>query len=252
MPSKDYKKKNKVGIIIQARMGSRRLPGKIMKLINSKPILFHMLKQIKQSQLHDEIIICTSNKKENDSVRNFCKKNNISCFSGSENNLVNRYYLAAKKYDIKTIVRLTADCPLIDPKIIDNCIKKFNSRKYDFVANTSPPYGKSFPDGVDVEVFSFNTIETVNWECKNKQDLEHVTPYIWRKKSRFKLYRSDLKENLSKYRFTLDYEEDLILIKKILLNFNKSKKKINMGNVVDFLKNKDVYLINKKQNSFAI
>jgi len=245
---KDSKKKNKVGIIIQARMGSKRFPGKIMKLINNKPILFHMLRQIKKSNLYDEIIFCTSIKKENDVVRKFCKKNKIICFSGSENNLVNRYYLTAKKYKIDVIVRLTADCPLIDPTIIDLCIKKFLSRNYDFVANTSPPYKKSYPDGVDVEVFSFKTIEIVNRECKSKNDLEHVTPYIWRKKKRFNLFRFELKKNLFKYRFTLDYKEDFILIRKVLLNFYKKRKKITMKNVVNYIKqHKNVYLLNNKK-----
>ena len=176
---KDYKK-NKVGIIIQARMGSQRLPGKVMRKIKNKPILYYMLKQIKRSSFHDIIIVATSKKKENDIIRNFCKKNKINCFSGSEYNLVNRYFLAAKKYQINTIVRLTADCPLIDPDIIDQSISKFLSKKYDFVANTSPPFKKTYPDGV--EVFSFNLIKKVNFECKNKNDLEHVTPFIWRKK----------------------------------------------------------------------
>ena len=106
------------------------------------------------------------------------------------------------------------------------CIEKFLLNNFDFVANTSPPYGKSYPDGVDVEVFSLKTIHIVNRECTNKYDLEHVTPYIWRKKRRFKLFRFELEENLSKYRFTLDYKEDLILIKKIILNLYKNKRKL--------------------------
>ena len=118
MPLKDFKK-NKVGIFVQARMGSKRLPGKIMMKVNGNPMLYYMLKQIKKSKWYDEIIIATSLKKENDIVRNFCLKNKINCFSGSENNLVNRFYLCAKEYKLDTIVRLTADCPLIDPKIID-------------------------------------------------------------------------------------------------------------------------------------
>jgi spore coat polysaccharide biosynthesis protein SpsF len=248
---KDSKKKNKVGIIIQARMGSQRLPGKVMNKIKNKPILFYMLEQIKKSTLYDKVIIATSVKKENNVIRNFCKKNKITCFSGSENNLVNRYYLCAKKHNINTIVRLTGDCPLIDPQIIDLSIKKFLSGKYDFVANTSPPYNKSFPDGVDVEVFSFKVIESVNFKCKNKNDLEHVTPYIWRKKKRFNLYRFELKNNLSKYRFTLDYEEDFILIKEILINLYKNRKKITMNNVINYIKkNKNIYLLNHKRNSF--
>jgi spore coat polysaccharide biosynthesis protein SpsF (cytidylyltransferase family) len=251
MPLKDFRKRNKVGIIVQARMGSKRLPGKIMKLVNNKPNLFHMIKQIKKSKLYNKIIICTSKKKENNIVRTFCKQNKIICFSGSENNLVNRYYLAAKKYNIDVIVRLTADCPLIDPKIIDMCIKKFLTKNYDFVANTSPPHGKSYPDGVDVEVFSFETIKIVNNECKSRSDLEHVTPFIWRKKSRFKLFRFELKKNFSKYRFTLDYKEDFLLIKKIIINFNKNKKLITMKNVVNFLKkNKNIYFLNNKKNLF--
>ena len=245
-------KKNKVGIIIQARMGSKRFPGKIMKKVNGKPILYYMINQIKKSRLSDKIILATSIKKENNIVRNFCKKNKLSCFSGSENNLVNRYYLCAKEHRLDVIVRLTADCPLIDPEIIDLCIKKFLSKKYDFVANTSPPYNKTYPDGDDVEVFSFKTIENVNKVCKSKKDLEHVTPYIWRKNKKFKLYRFNLKKNLSKYRFTLDYKEDLILIKKILINLYNKRKKITMDNVVNYIeKNRDIYLINYKRNFFA-
>lgn len=247
---KDYKK-NKVGIIIQARMGSQRLPGKVMRKIKNKPILYYMLKQIKRSSLHDIIIVATSKKKENDIIRNFCKKNKINCFSGSEYNLVNRYFLAAKKYHINTIVRLTADCPLIDPDIIDQSISKFLSKKYDFVANTSPPFKKTYPDGVDVEVFSFNLIKKVNFECKNKNDLEHVTPFIWRKKKRFNLFRFELKNNLSKYRFTLDYKEDFLLIREILINLYKKRKKITMKSVVNYIKqNKDIYLLNNKRNLF--
>ena len=249
---KGYKKKNKVGIIIQARMGSQRLPGKVMNKVKNKPILHHMLKQVKKSKLHDLIVIATSLKKENEIIRNFCKKNKIKCYSGSENNLVNRYYLAAKKYNINIIVRLTADCPLIDPEIIDQGINKFLTDKYDFVANTSPPFKKSYPDGVDVEVFSFQLIKRVNFECKNKKDLEHVTPYIWRKKKRFNLFRFELKQNLSKYRFTLDYKEDFILIKQILINLYKKQKKITMKNVVNFIKqNKDIYLLNNNRNPYS-
>ena len=249
---RDYKTKNKVGIIIQARMGSKRLPGKVMSKILNKPILHYMLNQVRRSVLHDKIVIATSIKKENNIIRNYCKKNNINCFSGSENNLVNRYYLAAKKYNIDVIVRLTADCPLIDPQIIDQCIKKFYNNNYDFVANTSPPYKKTYPDGVDVEVFSFDLIKLVNDKCKSKNDLEHVTPYIWRKKKKFKLFRFELKKNLAKYRFTLDYKEDFLIIKEIIINLYKKRKKITMENVVNFInKNKNIYLIKKKRNLFS-
>jgi len=249
---KDSKKNiNKVGIIVQARIGSKRFLGKVMKKVNNKPILYYMLKQIQKSTLYDKIIIATSKRKENNIIRQFCKKNKLICFSGSENNLVNRYYLTAKKNKIDTIVRLTADCPLIDPQIIDLCIKKFLSKKYDFVASTSPPFNKSYPDGMDVEVFSFETIEKVNHVCKNKKDLEHVTPYIWRKKKRYKLYRFELEKNLSNYRLTLDYKEDFLLIKKILINLYNKKKKITMNKIINHLKkNKKIFLLNYKKNPY--
>ena len=250
MLSKDSKNRNKVGIIIQARMGSKRLPGKIMKSIENKPILFYMINQIKKSKLYNEIIICTSKKKKNDVVRKFCKNNKIICFSGDENNLVKRYYLAAKKFNIDIIVRLTADCPLIDPVVIDLCINKFLSKKYDFVANTSPPVNSTYPDGMDVEVFSFKTLEQVNLNCKSKNDLEHVTPYIWRKKKKFKQLKLNLEKNFSHLRLTLDYQEDYTLIKKIITYFNKNKLDINLKNIIIFFKkNKNLLEINKIRNN---
>lgn len=249
MLSKDFNNKKKIGIIVQARMGSKRYPGKIMKVINKKPILFHMLKQLKKARLHNKIIISTSIGKENDLVRKFCKKNKISCFSGSENNLVNRYYLSAKKHKIDIIVRVTADCPLIDPKIIDFCIKKFLNNNYDFVANTSPPYNQTYPDGMDVEVFSYNTLKYVNRVCKNSFDLEHVTPFIWRNKKTFKLHKIKSKENLSYFRLTLDYIEDFKLIEKIIVYFEKNKISLTLKNIAKYLNsNHNTYSINKKRN----
>ena len=246
---KGSKKNFLVGIIVQARIGSKRLRGKVLKKINNKPMLYYMLKQIKKSSFYDKIIITTSKKKENNPIRNFCKKRKIICFSGSENNLVNRYYLSAKENNIDIIVRVTADCPLIDPKIIDESIKKFVTKNYDFVANTSPPYNQTYPDGMDVEVFSYNTLKYVNRVCKNSFDLEHVTPFIWRNKKTFKLYKIKSKKNLSNLRLTVDYIEDFKLIEKIIVYFEKNKINMTLKNIEKYLNsNHNIYSINKSRN----
>ncbi len=239
----------KIAAIIQARIGSTRLPKKAMLKVLNKPLLHYMIGQVKKSKKINDIIIVTSIKKENSVIRNFCKKNGIKCFSGSDKNLVNRYYLAAKKFNIDIIVRLTSDCPLIDSHIIDKLIEKYTSSKYDFVANTSPPYNLTYPDGMDVEIFSSKILKFVNSKCKIKTDLEHVTPYIWRKKKKFKQFKQNLKKNLSHLRLTVDYSEDFELIRNIIIYFKKNKININLNNIRKYLaSNPDVYLINKKRN----
>jgi spore coat polysaccharide biosynthesis protein SpsF len=241
--------KKKVAAIIQARVGSTRLPKKAMLKIEGKPLLEYMISQVKKSSTIDEIIVATSKKSSNNIIRSFCKKNNINCYSGSENNLVERYCEAAKSFGVSTIVRLTSDCPLIDPQIIDKCVKKFINSKYDFVSNTSTLDSSSYPDGMDVEVFSYNTLKYVNRVCKNDTDLEHVTPFIWRKRTFFKIFKLKLKKDLSHYRLTIDYKEDLELTKKIIVFFKKKKITINLKNIINFLmKNKNIYLINKVRN----
>lgn len=241
--------KNKIAAIIQARIGSRRLPKKAMLKILNKPLLGYMVDQVKKSKKIKEIIIATSKSNENNAIRSFCKKNKIKCYSGSETNLVERYCGAVKLFGVSTIVRLTSDCPLIDPEVIDKCLEKYISSEYDFVANTSPPYNSSYPDGMDVEIFSSNTLDYVNQVCKNYSDLEHVTPFIWRKKSFFKLFKCNLKKNLSHYRLTVDYKEDFNLIKEIITHFKKNEINISLQNIESFLeKNEDIYAINKMRN----
>jgi spore coat polysaccharide biosynthesis protein SpsF len=239
----------KIAAIIQARIGSTRLPRKAMLKIKGKPLLFYMIQQVKKSDKLNDIIVITSKKKENNIIRNFCIKNNINCFSGDEKNLVKRYFQAAKKYNVDIIVRLTSDCPLIDPRVIDKCINKFLSLKYDFVGNTSPPFNLTYPDGMDVEIFSKETLKYVFDNCKNTSDLEHVTPFIWRKKKFFKLCKLDSKKNLSKFRLTVDYKEDFILVKKIIEYFLANEIKINLKNIIFFLNNNSkVYSLNKMYN----
>ena len=147
---------DKIGCIIQARVLSTRLPGKILLNGVDKPLLLHTIERLKQCKKLDMIIVATTNLKIDNVIFNLCKKNKILVFRGHPTNLLKRYYTCAKRFNLKNIVRITSDCPLIDYKLVDIMINKFAKLKIDYLSNVHPP---SFPDGFDVEIFSFQAIQ---------------------------------------------------------------------------------------------
>lgn len=221
-----------IGAIIQARMGSSRLPGKIMLPILGKPVLLHMVKRIKKSFKIDEIIIATSLNKSDDVIEEFCINEKIKFYRGSENDVLSRYYEAAKKFSVDTIVRLTSDTPLLDPKVIDKVILKYNEKKYDFVSNFFP-LPRTYPDGYNVEVFSMKVLDLVNIEAKKPSDREHVTTFITMQPERFKIFRVDSVKDLSKYRLNLDYKEDYELIRAVYDGLNNYK--MDLEDIISWL-----------------
>ena len=241
--------KKKIVAIVQARIGSSRLPGKAMKLIAGKPMLSYQIDQIKKSKKISQIVIATTNLKKDRVIINFCKKNKIKYYAGSEKNVLQRFFFASLKYKADIVVRLTSDCPLIDPSIIDKAIRIFNVGNYDYVSNTCPTKGATYTDGMDVEVFDVFSLTTAYIKCKKKGDKEHVTHFFWKRNNRFKIFRFDLKKNYRFYRLTVDYIEDFILIKKIIIYFKKNKKLITYTNIIKFLKqNKKIAKINSYHN----
>ena len=163
--------------IIQARMGSTRLPGKVLKRIDGRPMLSYLLDRVLKSTKIDKVIIATSILAIDDPIEDHCKEYGVDCFRGSENDVLSRYYECAKKYNADVIVRLTADCPLADPNVIDDVIKIFECNNVDYCANTVPV--STFPDGTDVEVFSMNALEKAFNEVKDPHFREHVTFQFW-------------------------------------------------------------------------
>ncbi len=241
--------KKKIVAIIQARIGSTRLPRKAMKLIMGKPMLSYQIKQVKKSKAITQIVVATTNLKKDNAIVSFCKKNRINWYAGSEKNVLERFFFTSLKYKADIIVRLTSDCPLIDPNIIDKAVKIFNSGNYDYVSNTCPSKGATYTDGMDVEVFDFFSLLTAYLKCKKKSDKEHVTHFFWKKIKDFKIFRFDLKKNYRFYRLTVDYIEDFILIKNIIIYFKKNKKEITFPNIVKFLKkNYKMAAINSLRN----
>ena len=232
-------KKLNLNIIIQARFNSTRLKGKILKKVNDKEILLIMIERLKKYKSN---IIINISKKNPDGIVNFCKKNKIKYFVGSDSDVLKRYYDCATKFKSKIIVRIPSDCPLIDPKIVEKGIRLFLNNKYSYISNIINP---TFIDGNDVEIFNYKILKSINNKAKSKFDREHVTTFLRRNLKRYKYKNFGSNKNLSKeYRYTLDYPEDLFLIKKII---NKLGFYCNYSKICNFLiKNKKISKINKK------
>jgi spore coat polysaccharide biosynthesis protein SpsF (cytidylyltransferase family)/RimJ/RimL family protein N-acetyltransferase len=226
--------------IIQARMGSTRLPGKVMRNILGKPVLWHVINRVSKAKLIDGLIVATTVKLEDDISAEFCERNDILVFRGSENDVLDRYYQCAKKYNIKDIVRITADCPLHDPNVIDVVIREYLREVYDYVSNTIE---YTFPDGLDVEVFSFDVLENAWKNAKLPSEREHVTPFI-RKNEEFKKKNVSSSKKYPPYRLTLDYPEDYQFIKRIYEGIGKEM--FNIDDIIKFLeKNPELLKLNQ-------
>jgi spore coat polysaccharide biosynthesis protein SpsF len=232
--------------IIQARMGSTRLPGKVLKDIKGQPMLWHVINRVSYSELIDKIVVATTDNKEDDKIEYFCKTNDISSYRGSQKDVLDRYYQVARIYQADLIIRITSDCPLIDPSIIDKAIRNYsdNKKKVDYVSNTLE---RTYPRGMDVEVFSFRTLETAWQKAKKRYHREHVTPFIYENYDLFRFSNIKNNENLSYLRLTVDEEKDLELVREI---YKKLYKKNNMFYLEDIVKLFEAYpelkLVNKE------
>lgn len=222
-----------ISAIIQARMGSTRLPKKVLKNIENKPMLWHIIQRVKKAELVDKIIIATTIKEEELPIAGVAEKTRVDFFRGSENDVLDRYYRAAKKYKAKVIVRITADCPLIDPRIVDKVVKYFLENDFDYVGNTLK---RTYPDGLDTEVFSYRALEKAWREAKKSSEREHVTSYIWNHPQMFKLSNVENNKDFSYMRWTVDEERDLKFVREIYKRLYKKGKIFYMRDVLKLLK----------------
>lgn len=226
----------KVIAVIQARMGSTRLPRKVMLDLSGKPVLWHVVKRIQGSKLLDEIIVATSEDSSNDVIREFCAEHQIKCYSGSEEDVLDRFFQAARALKLEPqnlVVRITADCPLIDPDVVDQTIGALKQHQVDYASNTINP---TYPDGLDCEVMTFSSLQRAWQEAKMRSEREHVTPYIYKHPELFTLLNVTNSEDLSSFRLTLDQEEDYKLIEWIYLNLYKENNLFLMDEILDLLK----------------
>lgn len=224
----------KVVAIIQARMGSTRLPGKILKEVNGKTLLEYQIERVQRSININEIIVATTTNETDDSIVRLCRKLGIACYRGSEQDVLGRYFEAATDYGANVIVRLTSDCPLIDPIIIDDVIHCYQSNQdlLDYCSNTIK---RTFPRGLDVEVFSYEALENAHENAILDCDREHVTAYIYTNPAQFHLDGFEYKQDLSHYRWTVDTIEDLELIHKIIDALYPLNKEFLLQDVLNLL-----------------
>ena len=206
------KKKIDFLAVIQARLGSSRLPGKVLKKINNKTILEFLIDRLKFSKKINKIVIATTSSVKDKKILQILKQKKIDFYTGSEKNVLQRYYRCAKKFRAKNIIRITSDCPLLDYRIVDKVISKFEESKVDYASNSLK---LTYPDGMDFEVFNFKTLEKTYLNAKSKHDLEHVSPYIRRSK-KFKLLNISYKKNYSFLRLTVDHQDDLTLCNRVI------------------------------------
>ncbi|TSC58754.1 MAG: acylneuraminate cytidylyltransferase [Parcubacteria group bacterium Greene0416_79] len=206
-----------IAIIIQARMGSTRLPGKALKLLHGKPMLLYVVERCRQSKKAHTVAIATTDLPEDSVIAEFCNTHHIPCYRGSPDDVLNRYYHCAKNLSADTIVRITSDCPLIAPELIDECLSVFETGSFDYVSNTAPGE-RELPRGLDVEVLSFSALELAEREAKEPYEREHVTPYLSENRAgnvRVSPIVVPTREYLRPYRLTVDYPEDFLMMETI-------------------------------------
>jgi spore coat polysaccharide biosynthesis protein SpsF (cytidylyltransferase family) len=230
-----------IAAIVQARMTSSRLPGKVLKEVMGTPLLAYLIERLSFSKLIDKTILATTTNKEDDDIVDLAIKEKIPFYRGSENDVIDRYYKGAVEFKIRHIVRITSDCPLIDPYLCDKMISKYLNTKVDYIY-----MGPTFAEGLDCEVISFKALEKAWKDSVSKSEREHVTLYIYNHPELFKCLVLNNETDDSKYRFTVDEPEDLAVVKKIIEKlYHKGLNPFPTSEIKDFLdKNPDIFGLN--------
>lgn len=227
--------------IIQARMGSTRLPGKVMKQLCGKSVLAHVINRVKACPLVDEVIVATTNSTSDDLIVAESEICRAKWFRGSEEDVLERYYLAAKEYNADVVVRVTSDCPLFDHEVLTQMLDYFNTQiitgqQIDYLSNALN--GRSYPRGLDAEVFTFNALENTFLKADKLYEREHVTPYIYEHPDIFTSHSYKWEKDYSYYRWTLDTEDDFKLISNIYSELYEEENIFTTDDVLSLLENK--------------
>jgi len=210
----------KVVTILQARMTSTRLPGKVLKRASGRTMLERMLERVKEARLVDQVVVATTIDPTDDAIVKACRRYGTEVFRGSLQDVLDRYYQAAQQYQADIVVRLTADCPLIDAQLIDEVVDALITKQMDFACNRlPPPFTRTYPIGLDVEACTFTALEDAWQNATHKHEREHVLPYLYAEPGQFKMLKLDYSEDLGHLRWTLDTPQDLILLRRIYRHF---------------------------------
>ncbi len=222
---------NKTVVIIQARMGSTRLPGKVLADVAGYPLLYHVLNRARQIAEIDEVMVATTTLPADEQLLGFARRWGAPAYAGSCDDVLDRYYQAGRQTGADTIVRVTADCPLLDPEVAGSVLARFRQGDLDYASNTHPP---TFPDGLDTEVCSFETLRRAWCEGQLKSEREHVMPYIWKHPELFRLGNVTHSPDLSALRWTVDEPEDLEFVRRVF-QYMRCTPSFGMPQVLDLL-----------------
>lgn len=203
--------------IVQARVGSTRLPAKVFADLAGQPMIARVVRRVTRAARPHHVVVAIPNASRDDSLADLCRASDWPFYRGSEEDVLDRYYWAAREYDAEGVVRITSDCPLIDPGIIDDVVTLFLEGKWDYVSNTLEP--RTFPRGLDVEVFTSDALKVAWKEDANPSWREHVTPYLYRHPERFRLRGMSCDVDHSDMRWTVDTSEDLGFVRRIFNHF---------------------------------
>lgn len=231
-----------IAAIIQARMPSTRLPGKVLKEVMGKPLLGYLIERLGFCRHLDEIIIATTLNEEDEPIVLFAESSGVRLYRGSEHDVLDRFYQAARKFAVEHILHITGDCPLIDPQVCDHVVEVFLSSKVD-VVHTGPTYS----EGVDSVALSFRALERAWREATLRSEREHITLYLYNHPDLFKKVTLVNETDDSKYRFTVDEREDLFVVEKVLKAlYREGSRPFTMRDVKEFLDaNPDIYRLNQ-------
>jgi spore coat polysaccharide biosynthesis protein SpsF len=229
----------KIITVIQARMSSTRLPGKVMLPLLGKPLLIRMIERVNSAKLVGDVIVATSTNADDNEIDILCNQNNLICSRGHLTNLLDRHYQAAKQFNADAVVKIPSDCPLIDPKVIDKVIERYiNSDEFDFVSNLHPA---TYPDGNDVEIFSFESLECAWKDATKDYEREHTTPFIWEHQDVFNVGNITWETGYnfsSTHRWTIDFPEDYEFIRKIYEELYPKNPAFSLDDILSLLKQK--------------
>lgn len=241
----------KIVTIIQARLGSSRLPQKITLPLADKPLLLRMTERVLRTELKGNLVIATTSEPEDDAVEKICNKYNLNVYRGHTTDLLDRHFKAALEYDADAVVKIPSDCPLIDPEVIDKVLQYYldNSDCFDYVSNLHPA---TYPDGNDVEIMSMTALK-IAWENSTKDfEREHTTPYFWENPDKFRIGNVEWETGFDysmSHRFTIDYMEDYLFIKTVFDKLYKRNPEFSLNDILELLEAEpEIKKINEKFN----
>ncbi|MEO8390200.1 glycosyltransferase family protein [Polaromonas sp.] len=217
--------------IVQARMTSTRLPGKVLMPIMGRPMLSYQLERMRHATRLDRIVVATTVNASDDPIASFCESEGVDVTRGSEADVLSRYVEAARRFGAQTVVRITSDCPLMDPALLDEALNWFEAAapRCDYLSNMLAP---SFPYGLAVEIMTAEALYTAGSQARDPQEREHVTPFIYWRPERFRLHSYIMTPDLSGHRWTVDTPEDFELVSRIVEALYPSKPEFGMNDVL--------------------